>query len=141
MRIWTVSLPTALAPAVIVIHGVLVLAVQLHNGPDATTLTERDAPAAGALMFRRLSTKVQFFACCTVSVCPAIVNVPVLTLAGFARTVKPTVPFPLPIVPEVTVIQESLLAAVHVHPFTADTLTVGPIPPPGPAAWLVGVIE
>jgi hypothetical protein len=39
------------------------------------------------------------------------------------------------------VIHESLLAAVHVHPFTADTLTVGPMPPPGPAAKLLGVIE
>jgi hypothetical protein len=132
MRIWTVPSPTTLAPEVIVIQDVLVLAVQLHSGPDAVTPTERVAPARGALMFKRLSMNVQLVPCCTVSVWPAIVSDPFLTFDGLARTVNPTVPFPLPIAPDVTVIQGSLLAAVHVHPFMADTLTVGPIPPPGP---------
>jgi hypothetical protein len=45
-----------------------------------------------------------------------------------------TEPLPLPINPDVTEIQESLLAAVHVHPLAAETLTVGPAPPPGLAA-------
>ena len=31
--------PLELAPETIVIHGVLVVAVQLHNGPEAVTLT------------------------------------------------------------------------------------------------------
>ena len=113
------------------------LAVQLHCGPDVVTLTVRVTPALGSvgtLMVSRLGVNTQLVACCTENVCPAIVSDPVLTLKGLDATENVTGPLPLPIAPDVTVIQVSLLAAVHVHPFTADTLTVGPAPPPGPAA-------
>ena len=129
--------PLELAPETIVIHGVLVVAVQLHNGREAVTLTVRvtSAPGfVGKLTTKRLSVKTQLVACCTENVCLAIVSDPLLTLNGLRSTENATEPLPLPLAADVTVIQESLLVAVHVHPFTAETLTVGPAPPPGLAA-------
>ena len=131
------SSPTEFAPETIVIHGVLVVAVQLHSGPEALTLTVRVTPGpgfVGKLTTERLSVKTQLVACCTENVCPAIVSDPLLTLKGLDATENATEPLPLPLAPDVIEIQESLLAAVHVHPFTAETLTVGPAPPPGLAA-------
>jgi hypothetical protein len=55
-------------------------------------------------------------------------------LEGLAATENVTEPLPLPINPDVIVIQESLLAAVHAHPLAAETLTAGAAPPPGLAA-------
>ena len=66
--------------------------------------------------------------------CPAIVSDPLLALNGLDAMENATEPLPFPLAPDVTVIQASLLAAVHVHPLAAETLTVGPAPPPGLAA-------
>lgn len=62
-------------------------------------------------------------------VCAAIVSVPVRgDTFGFAATLKPTGPFPLPLAPLVTVIQVLLLAADQAQP--ADDVTlVAPVPP------------
>ncbi len=43
---------------------------------------------------------------------------------GLAATVYPTVPLPAPDVPELSVIQATLLDAVQVHPVVAVTPTV-----------------
>lgn len=68
-------------------------------------------------------------ACDTVNVCEAMVSVPDRGVAfGFAATVKPVDPFPLPLPPLVTVIQPTLLAADHGQPAGAVTL-VEPVPP------------
>ena len=68
-------------------------------------------------------------ACVTVNVCVAIVSVPVRADAfGFAATLKPTGPFPLPLAPLVTVIQLSLLAADQLQPAPEVTF-VEPVPP------------
>ena len=40
----------------------------------------------------------------------------------FPGTEKMTVPLPLPLLPEVMVIQEALLTAVHAHPLEVVTL-------------------
>ena len=129
--------PLELAPETIVIHGVLVVAVQLHNGREAVTLTVRvtSAPGfGGKLTTKRLSVKTQLVACCTEKVCLAIVSDPLLTLKGLNSTENATEPLPLPLAPDAIVSQESLLDAVHAHPFSAETVTVGPAPPPGLAA-------
>ena len=113
------------------------LAVQSHCGPDVVTLSVRVTPglgSVGTLMVVRLNVNTQLVACCTENVCLAIVSDPLLTLNGLDATENATEPSPLPLAPDVIEIQESLLAAVHVHPFTAETLTVGPAPPPGLAA-------
>ena len=68
-------------------------------------------------------------ACVTVNVCVAIVSVPVRADAfGFAATLKPTGPLPLPLTPLVTVIQFSLLAADQLQPAPEVTF-VEPAPP------------
>ena len=72
--------------------------------------------------------------------CPAIASVPVrLLVFVFAATEYPTVPLPLPEPPEVIVIQAALLAAVHVQPVGAVTVTLPEVPPAGADA-LVGAI-
>jgi hypothetical protein len=77
----------------------------------------------------------------TVKVFPAIVIVPVLEeLPEFKATEKFAVPFPEPLLPEVIVIQASLLTAVQLHPFKDVTPTL-PVPPAAPKDWLVGEIE
>lgn len=66
--------------------------------------------------------------CVTVNVAPAIVRVPVRVEAAlFAARLKPTVPFPEPVAPLVTVIQGALLTAVHAQPVAALTLLL-PLP-------------
>ena len=127
-----VPLPVTLEGDVKVIHGTLAVADHEQSGPDAVTMTERVAPARGTVTFNRLSTNVQLVPCVTVKVCPAMVIVPVLAFVGLAATVNVTVPFPLPMTPDVTVIHESLLTTFQVHPLAAATLTVGPTPPDGP---------
>jgi hypothetical protein len=76
----------------------------------------------------------------TVNVCPATVSVPVrLLVFVFAATEYPTVPLPLPLLPEVIVIQAALLAAVQVQPVGAVTVTL-PVPPLACTDALVGAI-
>ena len=49
--------------------------------------------------------------------------VPLRAPPVFAATVKPTEPLPVPLAPEVTVIHDALLAAVHAHSGTVATAT------------------
>ena len=54
-----------------------------------------------------------------------------------AATAYVTVPFPLPLLPPVTVIQLSLLEAAQLQPLPAATLTLAPSPAAA-TVWLVG---
>jgi hypothetical protein len=64
----------------------------------------------------------------TVNDKPAIVSVPVREPPGFAATLKPTEPFPVPLAPDVTVIHIALLVAVHVQLPAVVTLTLPEAP-------------
>jgi hypothetical protein len=65
----------------------------------------------------------------TVNVWDAIVRVPVRWVVfGFAATVKPTDPLPLPLPPLVTLIQPTSAAADQGQPAAEVTLVV-PVPP------------
>jgi hypothetical protein len=55
---------------------------------------------------------------------PAIVRVPVRDAPVFAATLNATEPFPDPVEPDVSVIHDAPLVAVHPHPLCADTATV-----------------
>jgi hypothetical protein len=55
-----------------------------------------------------------------------MVMVPVLAAPVFAATLNATVPLPFPLAPEVMVIHDALLAAVHGHVAETDTV---PVPP------------
>jgi hypothetical protein len=76
----------------------------------------------------------------TVNVCPAIVTVPDRADPLFAATVYDTVPFPVPLAPAVTVMNDAALTAVQTHPLVVVTATL-PEPPAAAAFWLVGEIE
>jgi hypothetical protein len=58
----------------------------------------------------------------------------------FAVRLRRTVPLPVPDAPEVTVIHDALLAAVHEHPSPVITLTV-PWATSGPMLASVGEME
>ena len=76
----------------------------------------------------------------TVKVCPAIVTLPVLSFfPGGAAALYATDPLPVPLAPDVTVIQLSWLLAVHAQPLPVDTATV-PVADPV-IETLVGLIE
>jgi hypothetical protein len=77
----------------------------------------------------------------TLNVCPAIVTVPVRDdVTAFAKTLIATVPFPLPVEPDVTLIQAALVRAVQLHPVAAVTVTLSG-PPLDPIVAEVGLIE
>ena len=70
-------------------------------------------------------------ACVTVKVLLPIVTVPVREVVpGFDATLSVTVPVAIPVAPDVTVIQASLLTAVHAHPVPPLTVTVTEPPVP-----------
>jgi hypothetical protein len=58
----------------------------------------------------------------------------------FEATETETVPFPLPLLPDVMVTHESPLDAVHAQPCAAVTLT-NALPPEALNDWLVGEME
>jgi hypothetical protein len=55
-----------------------------------------------------------------------MVNVPDRFLPSFSATLNRTVPFPLPEAPDVIVIHDSWLVAVHAQPAPAETATGPP---------------
>ncbi len=77
--------------------------------------------------------------CVTVNVCVATVTVPVRAAPVFAVRLRATVPLPVPVAPEVTVIHDVLLVAVHAQAASVITDTV-PWPASGPMFASVGEI-
>jgi len=108
---------------VTVIHEALLAAVQAHPAVVLTSVVPVP-PAAGTLSscgeIEKLHDGVGaggvgllLAAWETVNVRPATVRVPVLAAPVFAATVNATLPLPVPLAPDVTVIHEALLVAVH----------------------------
>ena len=62
------------------------------------------------------------------TVCLAMVKLPVRGAPVFAVTVKDTVPVPSPLAPELIVIQGTALEALHAQSLVVDTVTL-PFPP------------
>ena len=77
----------------------------------------------------------------TVRVLPATITVPVLEVPfGLVETEYPTVPFPLPLLPDRIETQPTLLEELQEQPLAAATVTL-PAPPPALNDWLAGAIE
>jgi len=72
-----------------------------------------------------------------VNVCPAIVIVPDRPGPSVDATVKLTAPFPFPFAPDVMVIHDCPLVAVHAQPAPAVTVTE-PVPPEEATVWESG---
>ncbi len=137
----TVPLPDPVAPLVTVIHAALLAAV--HEQPVATVTPLLPVPpdAANDWPVGEIVGEQEAAACVTVNVAPAIVSVPVrLDATVCAATLNPTVPLPEPVAPLVTVIQASLLAALHEQP-VAMARALLPLPPDAVNDWLAGVMD
>src|SRR5262249_13562738 len=77
----------------------------------------------------------------TLKVMPPAVIIPLRGVElAFADTEKFTVPLPVPLAPDVTVIQGKLLTADHMQPADAFTPKL-PAPPPAPSDALPGLSE
>jgi hypothetical protein len=111
---FTVPLPLPDPPDVIVIHGVLVVALQAQPAApptvsDAFEDAEDKETAVGATLNVHATAP-----CTTFTVCPAIVKVPVRgDEPVLAATSNVTVPPPLPVAPPEIDIHGAELAAVH----------------------------
>jgi len=136
--------PFPLEPEVIVIHDALLDAIH-PQPPLVDTAAERPFAALGpGDALDGLIENAQLggaAAWLTVNVWPAIVSVPVRATPLFAATLKTVEPGPLPLEPDVIVIQDALLAAFHPQPLPVDTLTETPVAPPAPGEALDELIE
>jgi hypothetical protein len=135
----TVPVPLPGPGLSIAIHAVLLTASHAQVAPAVTVLlpeppSEVNDRADGEIdIVQLLSTP-----CVTVKVVPAIVSVPVRGAPPvFAATLKPTLPEPNPLRPEVSVIHVALLLASQPQPADVDTALL-PVPPSSPNAWLIG---
>ncbi len=121
----TVPVPLPLAPEVMVSQGSLLVAVQLQPAAVVTVLLPEVAAAPGVSDVGE-TVKVHGGGApdwVTVTVWPAMVSVPVRgEVAVFASIEKATVPLPLPVTPDVMVIQEALLVAVQLQPVAVVTV-------------------
>ena len=77
-------------------------------------------------------------ACETVNTFPATVSVPVRAAPVFAATLNVTLPFPVSLALDVTVIHGTSLTADHTQVLAADTEIGVPGPPAAPMLWFVG---
>jgi hypothetical protein len=124
-----------------VIHPALDVAVQLQPEPVDTEIAVPVPPAAPTETVVGVTEGEHVAAWFTVTVWFAIVNVPVRAVPVFAAVLIDTLPFPLPLVPDVMDTHDTLLVAVHPQPAAAVTVT-GPVaPPPAPADRVVGLTE
>ncbi len=120
----TVALPLPVTPDVMVIQEALLVAVQLQPVAVVTVLLFELAPAPGVSDVGE-TVKVQGGgapAWVTVTVCPAMVSVPVREdVAVLAAIENATAPFPLPPAPDVMVSHAALLVAVQLQPASVVT--------------------
>ena len=120
----TVPSPTPLCPDVIVIQDTWLVAVHAQPSVASTSTLLFPPPFLKSLLFRESSKLHTRRSCDTVNVRPAMVSVPVrVELPVLGATLKLTFPFPLPLAPEVTVIHDALLVAVHAQPEVVETWT------------------
>jgi hypothetical protein len=121
-----------LVPELMVIQGALLLAVHAQPAAAVTLMLPSVLVCGADTLCGEIVVVHVTPAWVTVTVWPAIVNVPVRgVLALLAAIDSDTVPVPLPVDPPVIVIQGSALVAVHEQPPTEVTVMV---PGEAPAA-------
>jgi hypothetical protein len=123
----TLPLPLPVAPEAMVIQEALLAAVHAQLAP-AVTETVPSPPEAGTDRVSGDIANVQPCPCTTVTFWPAMVIVPDRDGPVVDAAVNVTVPDPLPLAPDATVIHDALLVALHAQPAPAVTETV-PLPP------------
>ena len=133
---WTGPLPLPLAPDETVSHESLLFAVQAQPGA-VVTATLPVPPDAGTLALVGAIENMQPLPCVTVIWEPATLIVPLRAAPVSAATVKAMPPLPLPEVGPVSVIHETPLDAVQLHPLD-DSTVAEPAPPWAPNDCLIG---
>jgi len=135
----TEPMPDPLAPAVTVIHDVVVVAVHEQDVP-AVTLSVRLVAVASTVKLTGVTVPVQpTIPRLTVTVWPPTVNVPVRELpVVFCAMENVTEPMPEPVAPLVIVIQPVVVVALHEHDVPVMTLSVW-VDAVAPTVKLVGV--
>jgi hypothetical protein len=113
----------------------LTLLEAVHGQPAAVeTFTFVEPPAEATVIVPGLTVYVQSCDCTMEKRSPATAMVPARGAAEPASTEKPTVPLPVPLAPERTVIQLASDVALQTHwPLDALT-TMLPLPPAGEKA-------
>jgi hypothetical protein len=132
--------PDPFAPAVTVIHVALLTVV--HAQPVmALMVVDPDPPDALTVCDDGEIVGVHGApASLTVNAMPPIVRVPFRgVVVGFGSALKPTVPPPVPLLPDVTVSQPSLLVADQLQPPCVVSVTL-PVPPTPPTDCEIGEI-
>jgi hypothetical protein len=125
----TLPEPDPVAPATIVIHDALLLAVHAQPAPAVTVVFPVPPALANVCVEGTAAYEQAAPAWVTVNVAPAIVSVPVrLVVKVFAATANPALPGPDADAPLVTVIHDALLVALQAHPEPAVTMLL-PEPP------------
>ena len=109
---------------------------------DAVTANDPPPPALGIVWLDGETANVHGAApaCVTVTVCPAMLTVPVRAAPVFAATLTPIVALPVPPVRS-SVIHGTPDAAVHVHVESDAVTGTRPDPPPSGTFWVVAGIE
>jgi hypothetical protein len=125
--------PDPLPELVVVIHAAFDVA---DHAQPVVVLTLNDPvstePLTVRLLGERLKVQLPPAACVIVKLWPAIVIEPKRVEAvAFPCTLKPTVPLPVPLAPDVTVMNGALLDDVHAHPVVVVTVTEPGPPAPG----------
>jgi hypothetical protein len=123
----TVPLPEPLAGIAIAIHGALLAAVHAQSAA-VEMLTGCEPPAAGTGIVSGATTALHPLPCDTVNVWPPAVIVPLRAAPEFGDAVNCTVPGPLPVAPDVTLIHPAFATAVHAH--EGLVLTANEVAPP-----------
>jgi hypothetical protein len=139
----TAPLPLPLAPDVTLIHDALVVVVHAHplavetaTGPPAPAVAARDSLVGVIENAHAVGSTAAWL---TVNVSPPMVSVPVRAAPVFAATLNATDALPVPLAPDVIVIQGEVVSAVHEQVAPVDTVMV-PVPPAPPTACAVGAI-
>jgi hypothetical protein len=123
----TVPFPDPLAPEVMVSQLALLEAVHAHPAPLVTSTLPLPPDADTDVLVGEIE-KSHPLPWLTVKVWPATVSVPERAPPSVDAVVNRTVPLPLPLAPDVTVIHETLLVAVQPQP-AGDVTSVLPVPP------------
>ncbi len=139
----TAPSPLPLLPEVMLIHEALLvvvhaqpLVVDTAMGPPVPAVAARDSLVRLIAYSHGAAAAA---ACSTVNVSPAMVSVPVRAAPVFAATLNPTDALPVPVAPDVIVIQGVVVCAVHEQVAPAETV-MAPVPPAAAADCPRGAI-
>lgn len=129
-RYATVPLPVPEPPSVMTIHEAPLVIVAVHAHPPPVVIETEPSPLLKSNDWLvGLIEDMHALACETVKILPAMVKVPERALPTFASTEYRTDPVPVPVAPEVMVIQGASLVATHAHPAAVVTVTGAGVPP------------